>query len=115
MNIRSGFDLSTVKDFSVETQAVACTQCGRPFAPSLKQQDYPDDIQRIYLECPHCSAQFTSYYADKQIRRLQQRQASLRLKIRNSPGTDYEKLNAQFEKNKQITDIKRSQRFNDLS
>ncbi|SDM14970.1 hypothetical protein [Sediminibacillus halophilus] len=54
---------------------VNCDVCEREFeVKELKQETMEQDIHRYYVECPNqdCQAEYTSYYSDPEIRKLQQ-------------------------------------------
>lgn len=54
---------------------VTCDECQEEFEltklnTNLKEE-LPNDIERYYMECPDCKAQYTAYYSNPDIKRIQ--------------------------------------------
>lgn len=61
---------------------VACDKCKKEFKlkPRTKKKG---DIERIYIKCPKCKAEYTAYYTDSDIRAKQVRIRALQLNYNN--------------------------------
>lgn len=65
--------------------AIICDKCKKEFIMSIKTEELENNIERAYLECPHCNKQYTSYYTNalvkvkqKRIKRLAEKQKGLK-------------------------------------
>ncbi|WP_272033106.1 hypothetical protein [Oceanobacillus kimchii] len=54
---------------------VTCDECQHEYElthlnTNLKEQ-LPNNIERYYIECPNCKAQYTSYYQNDELKKVQ--------------------------------------------
>lgn len=80
---------------------ITCSKCGheQDFNPHITKMI--EGVERVYLVCEKCRAQYTAYYTDKPIRALQARQRKIAKKISKERGAEFKKLYEEYEDNKQ--------------
>lgn len=60
---------------------VSCDGCKNDFEV-VPQKDYlPKSVDRSFFACPECGKQYTMFYTDPEVRKLQERQRTIRAKI----------------------------------
>ena len=80
---------------------VVCNRCGHEqgFAPHTARMK--DGVERVYLVCDKCREQYTAYYTDKQIRKLQARQRRIAVAMDGKQPGHRQELYDEYEDNKQ--------------
>lgn len=55
---------------SIKNLKVNCDRCGKQFGiKKLKTKWIDENVQRTYFVCPYCKQEYTSFYADKRVRK----------------------------------------------
>jgi ribosomal protein L31 len=55
---------------SIKNLKVNCDRCGKQFEiKKLKTKWIDENVQRTYFVCPYCKQDYTSFYADKRVRK----------------------------------------------
>lgn len=57
---------------------VYCDKCRKDFKPRPRKEK-SGDVERVYLKCPKCKAEYTAYYTDSDIRAKEVRMRALQL------------------------------------
>lgn len=62
-------------------QVVCDAGCKQQFdVKGLLQSNLTGGVKKAFFVCPHCQQQYVSYYTDKEIRKLQEKVRSRRMK-----------------------------------
>ncbi|WP_123053139.1 hypothetical protein [Clostridium sp. JN-1] len=55
---------------TLKRSEIKCDFCGKTFKiKKLKTKWIDNNVQRTYFICPHCKKEYTSFYADRRIRK----------------------------------------------
>ncbi|MEC0783457.1 transglycosylase [Bacillus haynesii] len=78
---------------ATEHQTCVCDHCGTKFhiKGCSKVRKYDNGVRQHYIKCPWCQTEYTSYYTNEKIRRMQQKVKKLtvlRLKAQAQKGID---------------------------
>lgn len=78
---------------ATEHQTCVCDHCGTKLhiKGCSKVRKYDNGVRQHYIKCPRCKTEYTSYYTNEKIRRMQQKVkklTALRLKAQAQKGID---------------------------
>ncbi|MGY0654719.1 transglycosylase [Bacillus subtilis] len=64
-----------MEDLGTEHQTCMCDECGTMLLVKgcSKVRKHDDGIREHYIKCPRCRTEYTSYYTNTDIRRMQQK------------------------------------------
>ncbi|WP_348223957.1 transglycosylase [Bacillus subtilis] len=64
-----------MEDLETEHQTCMCDECGTMLLVKgcSKVRKHDDGIREHYIKCPRCRTEYTSYYTNADIRRMQQK------------------------------------------
>lgn len=51
---------------------IVCDTCDHEFVPNELKMETLDGVDRYYLECPNCNANYTSYYLNDEMKEIQE-------------------------------------------
>lgn len=67
--------------------------CNQPFTiKQMKTSKLHKGIEKTYFNCPHCKHEYTCFYTNKDIRKLQSEMRALHRKMKWSNENELEKL-----------------------
>jgi DNA-directed RNA polymerase subunit RPC12/RpoP len=82
-----------------------CDKCGKDFEFEIKQKKITEEITQHYSECPECETVYNSYFSNKEVERLMERNRQLMKKV-NDDNYDVDnipemlKMLREFQENK---------------
>lgn len=81
---------------------VNCNECNQEFEIRKNRRRLSGNIDEHYFECPHCHAEFISYYMDTEAREQYKKLQSLNTRMRNTKGiAARDKLDERIKEEKQ--------------
>lgn len=85
---------------------IVCDKCGHEqgFSPITSKMAH--GVERVYIRCSNCKEEYTAYYTDKEMRKIQARQRRLGRMLGNRQGKRYDALWDEYQNNKQLFTIK---------
>lgn len=76
---------------------VTCSKCDARFVLRLKVQYLANEVERYYFRCSECGEEYTTYYCNPAIKKLQEKLIQLRQKYDGQKLTDPKQAVRTFE------------------